>query len=61
MGRKSDDPVNHVISFRVNDLEKSELEKIASSFGVSISTLMRECINELENITPPRLFSRRDT
>ena len=60
MGRKSDDPVQHVISFRVNDEEKIELEKMASTFGVSISTLMRRCIYGLENNVAPCVVSERD-
>ena len=47
MARTSDNPVNHVISFRVNDKEKNELDKLASSSGVSISSLMRDLILSL--------------
>ena len=60
MGRTSENPVNHVISFRVNDEEKTELEQLASNFGVSISTLMRRCIYELDNRGKLRFAAQRD-
>ena len=59
MGRTSSDPVNHVISFRVNDEEKIELEKLSSDFGISISTLMRQYIYELERYLPPKNIPKK--
>lgn len=44
MCRKTEDPVRHVISFRVNDEEKEVLENLSILESVSISTLMRESI-----------------
>lgn len=49
MSRTSDDPVKHVISFRVNDEERVALEDLSIAAGVSISTLMRESIEVLKN------------
>ena len=48
MCRTSDDPVRHVISFRVNDEEKEVLETLSILESVSISTLMRESIALLD-------------
>jgi len=47
MCRASDDPVNHVISFRVNDAEKELLYAVASQSGVSISRLLRNSVHDL--------------
>ena len=48
MCRTSEDPVKHVISFRVNKSEKEVLDAIAFRYGVSISTLVRNCVNYLD-------------
>lgn len=48
MCRTADDPVRHVISFRVNDEEKEVLENLSILERVSISALMRESIALLE-------------
>ena len=49
MCRTSEDPVRHVISFRVNDEEKEVLENLSMLESVSISTLMRDSILLLED------------
>lgn len=47
MSRHSDDPVKHVISFRVNHEEKLLLKKIASQYRCSVSDLLRRNLREL--------------
>lgn len=44
MGKTSENPVKHVVSFRVNDGEKELLEEIARESGMNISTLIRETL-----------------
>jgi len=61
MPRSSDDPLKHVISFRVTDAEKLALEQLASFHGVKISALMRETVCLLEgdvNGTCEQLFTQ---
>jgi plasmid stability protein len=41
MARHSDDPVRHIITFRVNSEEKKVLELLAKKSGRSLSDLMR--------------------
>jgi hypothetical protein len=41
MSRFSDDPVNHVVTFRVNREEKKALESLARKAGCSVSSYMR--------------------
>lgn len=48
MARTSKKLVKHVISFRVNELEREALEEIADEFGVTISTLLRKSLKLLE-------------
>lgn len=47
MGRCADDPVKHVISFRVTDMEKEALEDLAQVLGVNVSTFLRQKLNLL--------------
>jgi len=64
VARCSDDPLVHVISFRVTDAEKSALEKLASFHGVKVSTLMRETVYLLEEVDSganEQLFGRAIT
>lgn len=43
-------PFRHIVTFRVTDEEKVNLDKLASEYGESISTLMRDIlIHSLEN------------
>jgi hypothetical protein len=42
MGRKSDDPVLHIVSFRVNAEEKQMLERLADDLGLSVSQMVRK-------------------
>ena len=41
MARHSDDPVPHIITFRVNSEEKKALEGLAKKSGRTISDFMR--------------------
>ena len=41
MARHSDDPVRHIVTFRVNSEEKELLEVLAKQSGRSISDFMR--------------------
>jgi uncharacterized protein (DUF1778 family) len=41
MARHSDDPVPHVVTFRVNSDEKKILEQLAKKSGRSLSDFMR--------------------
>ena len=54
MARFSDDPVRHIITFRVNTEEKKVLELLAKKSGRSLSDFMRQKLkiikdNELVN------------
>jgi DNA-binding MarR family transcriptional regulator len=46
----SEDPVKHVISFRVNDHEKECLYEVARSLGINISILLRESVTLLTQV-----------
>jgi len=41
MARHSEDPVRHIVTFRVNSDEKKILEQLAKKSGESISYFMR--------------------
>jgi len=41
MARTTDDPVRHIITFRVNSEEKKFLEQLAKKSGRSLSRFMR--------------------
>ncbi len=41
MARHSDDPVRHIVTFRVNSEERKVLEQLAKESGRSISGFMR--------------------
>ena len=41
MARHSDDPVRHIVTFRVNSEEKKILEQLAKKSGQSVSNFMR--------------------
>ena len=41
MGRHSDDPVRHIVTFRINSEEKKLLEQLAKESGRSVSKFMR--------------------
>jgi uncharacterized protein (DUF1778 family) len=54
MARYSDDPVRHIVTFRVNTEEKQVLEQLAKESGRTLSDFMRqklqlirenECVN----------------
>ena len=52
MARHSDDPVRHIVTFRVNSEEKKFLEQLVKKSGRSISDFMRknlQMISENEN------------
>ena len=53
MARHSDDPVRHIITFRINSEEKQVLELLAKKSGRTISDFMRwnlQMINETERV-----------
>ena len=41
MARHSDDPVRHIITFRINSEEKQILEQLAKKSGRTVSNFMR--------------------
>jgi hypothetical protein len=41
MARHSEDPVRHIVTFRVNSEEKKVLEQLVKQSGDSISAFMR--------------------
>ena len=41
MSRHSDDPVRHVVTFRVNSEEKKVIEQLAKKSGQTVSDFMR--------------------
>lgn len=45
MGKYKDTPRNNVISMRVNDIERKELQHIASRHALSISDMMRQAMD----------------
>ena len=42
MSRYSEDPVRHIVTFRVNSEEKEILEQLAKQSGHSVSKFMRQ-------------------
>jgi len=48
MSRYSIDPVKHVISFRVTEVEKELLQDLVTATGMNISTLLRKAISLIE-------------
>jgi uncharacterized protein (DUF1778 family) len=54
MARHSEDPVRHIVTFRVNSEEKKILEQLAEKSGRSLSGFMRQklqIIREHEYLT----------
>ena len=54
MARHSEDPVRHVVTFRVNSEEKAILDQLAKKSGSSLSCFMRrklQLIKEHEYLT----------
>lgn len=45
MSRYSDDPVQHIVTFRVNREEKKLLEQLAKQSGRTISDFVRRNLN----------------
>ena len=55
MANYSDDPVRHIITFRVNSEEKKALELLAKKSGRSVSSYMRTQFQSIkENEYPQR-------
>lgn len=51
MARHSDDPVRHIVTFRINSKEKQILELLAKKSGRTVSDFMRrnlQLISETE-------------
>lgn len=46
MARHSDDPVRHIVAFRVSSEEKKSLEKLVEPSGQSLSSYLRMMIRE---------------
>jgi len=42
MARPTDDPVRHIITFRVNSEEKKVIKKLAKKSGYTVSCFMRQ-------------------
>jgi hypothetical protein len=47
MGRVAENPKKHVLSFRVSGTEWKLLQKASRKNGVDVSTLLRQCLNEV--------------
>lgn len=41
MSRNSDDPVRHIVTFRVNSEEKRVLKQLVKKSGITVSEYMR--------------------
>lgn len=54
MGRYSDDPLRHVITFRVNCEEKILLEQLAKRSGHNISSFLRRNLKVLSEARKDR-------
>lgn len=48
MAKYSDDPVRHIITFRVNTEEKKALELMAHKSGRSVSNFMRRKLQAIK-------------
>jgi len=48
MARYSDDPVRHIVTFRVNHEEKKQLEQFAKLSGRTISDFVRRNLDLLK-------------
>jgi predicted DNA-binding protein len=54
MARYTDDPVRHIVTFRVNHEEKRQLEQLAKQSGRTISDFVRrnlDLLNENEGLS----------
>lgn len=49
MAKYSDDPVRHVVTFRVNSEEKKVLEQLAKESGRTVSDFMRRKLQRLRD------------
>ena len=49
MVRSSDDPVRHVVTFRVNRDEKNQLEQLAKLSGRTVSDFVRRNLDLLRD------------
>lgn len=49
MPRYADDPVKHIVSFRITEEEKELLEELSVATGMNISTLLRKSVGLLED------------
>jgi uncharacterized protein (DUF1778 family) len=49
MARSSDDPVRHVVTFRVNRDEKNQLEQLAKLSGRTVSDFVRRNLDLLRD------------
>ena len=56
MGKSVENPKRHIISCRVSDQEMESLLELAKESGASLSTLLRHCLNLLEQ--DPQLAQR---
>jgi len=47
MSRTAERPKKHVVSFRVEESELKLLRKLSQSRGADISTLLRQCLQDV--------------
>lgn len=59
MGKYKDTPRYNVISMRVSDVERNELQHIASRHDLSISKLMRQAMDIFTRYHDPIVASHR--
>lgn len=58
MARHSDDPVRHIVTFRVNDEEKKLLDQLAKESGRTLSDFMRRKLQVIRDYDPSRQVNR---
>jgi uncharacterized protein (DUF1778 family) len=49
MARSTDDPVRHIVTFRVNREEKTQLEQLAKLSGRTVSDFVRRNLDLLRD------------
>lgn len=64
MARYTDDPVRHIVTFRVNHEEKKQLEQLAKQSGRTISDFVRrnlDLLSDNENLSDRYLQLQQQT
>jgi hypothetical protein len=54
MARYSDDPVRHIVTFRVNSAEKKNLEQLVKQSGSTLSEFMRRNLQLISESEPSK-------